>query len=264
MFSRTNIGDIAYFNAMKFTAIIPARYGSSRFPGKPLALIGGKPMIQHVYEKALSCAQLNQVVVATDDERIMDCVQGFGGKAIMTSDQHLSGTDRVAEVAADLEDTDVVINIQGDEPFVSSEQLDQLCGMFTKSEVQIATLAHPISDDRLIQDPNVVKVVFSQGGRALYFSRSAIPFLRGVPIEGWGSRQLHFQHLGLYAYRKEVLLALTQLSAGSLEQAESLEQLRWLQADYQIYLAVTKYKSMGIDTPEDLKLAEVWWQEQNK
>ncbi|MEO0874575.1 MAG: 3-deoxy-manno-octulosonate cytidylyltransferase [Bacteroidota bacterium] len=243
---------------MKFTAIIPARYGSSRFPGKPLAVLGDRPMIQHVYEKAKACSSLSEVIVATDDERILSCVEGFGGMAMMTSKLHPSGTDRVAEVAATLSNTDVVINIQGDEPFVQVEQLEQLCGLFTNSAVQIATLAHPIAEEDFIHDPNVVKVVFSEQGRALYFSRSPIPYLRDVSIGEWYQRKAHFQHLGLYAYRTSVLLELTQLPPSVLEQGESLEQLRWLQAGYGIYLGVTMHKSIGIDTVEDLRRGEAF------
>ena len=249
---------IPIFNAMKFTAIIPARYASTRFPGKPLALLGGRPMIQHVYEKAKACSALSEVIVATDDERILNCVEGFGGKAMMTSKLHPSGTDRVAEVAATLTDTDVVINIQGDEPFVRVEQLEQLCNMFSDSAVQLATLAHPIASEDLIHDANVVKVVFSTQGRALYFSRSPIPYLRDVPVGEWYQRKVYFQHLGLYAYRTAVLLELTQLAPSSLEQCESLEQLRWLQSGYGIYLDVTMHKSIGIDTLEDLRRGEVY------
>lgn len=248
---------------MKFAAIIPARYASTRFPGKPLALIGGRPMIQHVYQQALACRQLSRVIVATDDTRIQHCVQSFGGEVMMTADHHPSGTDRVAEVAAQLTDIDIVVNIQGDEPFVQPGQLEQLCAMFAEPAVQIATLAHPIKEEAFIHDPNVVKVVFSASNRALYFSRSAIPFLRGLEKGEWSSQGQHFQHLGLYAYRREVLPRLTQLSPSSLEQSESLEQLRWLQADFAIYLGVTPHKSLGIDTPADLERAEAWWQAQN-
>lgn len=244
---------------MKFTAIIPARYASTRFPGKPLALIGGKPMIQRVYEQASACQLLADVVVATDDERIRQAVENFGGKVIMTRSDHISGTDRIAEVAMNLTDTDVVVNIQGDEPFVRVEQLEQLCSFFTQPEVAIATLAHPIAETAMITDPNVVKAVFTPTGRALYFSRAPIPFLRGVDHQDWGNKGAHFQHLGLYAYRREVLLELTKLPPAPLEQAESLEQLRWLAADYPIYIGVTAHKSLGIDTPEDLVKAEVYW-----
>lgn len=246
---------------MNFTAIIPARYASTRFPGKPLASIGGKPMIQRVYEQAQACSQLNEVIVATDDERIKKAVLSFGGKVVMTRPDHVSGTDRIAEVAFGLTDTDVVVNIQGDEPFVQEAQLTQLCDFFNRSEVAIATLAHPITDAKMIVDPNVVKVVFTPTGKALYFSRSPIPYLRSVAQEEWISKGLHFQHLGLYAYRRDVLLALTELPTAALEIAESLEQLRWLAADYPIYVGVTAHKSLGIDTPEDLAKAEQWWVE---
>ena len=244
---------------MKFIAIIPARYASTRFPGKPLALIGGKPMIQRVYEQASSCQQLAQVVVATDDERIRRTVEDFGGQVMMTRSDHISGTDRIAEVAENLPDADVILNIQGDEPFVHVAQLDQLCSFFAERQVAIATLAHPITETETINDPNVVKAVFTPQGRALYFSRAPIPYLRGLAPEDWGRKGLHFQHLGLYAYRREVLLALTKLPPAPLEEAESLEQLRWLTADYPIYVGVTPYKSLGIDTPDDLVKAEVFW-----
>jgi 3-deoxy-manno-octulosonate cytidylyltransferase (CMP-KDO synthetase) len=249
------------FNAMKFTAIIPARYASTRFPGKPLALIGGKPMIQRVYEQATSCKQLTGVVVATDDERIRRTVEDFGGQVMMTRADHISGTDRIAEVAANLPDTDVVINIQGDEPFVRVEQLEQLCSFFDQPDVAIATLAHPITEAAMITDPNVVKAVFTPKGRALYFSRAPIPYLRGIDHQDWVKEGGHFQHLGLYAYRRDVLLELTKLPPAPLEAAESLEQLRWLAADYPIYVGVTPHKSLGIDTPEDLIRAENYWAE---
>ncbi len=246
---------------MKFTAIIPARYASTRFPGKPLALIGGKPMIQRVYEQATSCKQLTKVVVATDDERIRQAVEDFGGQVMMTRADHISGTDRIAEVAMHLPDSDVIINIQGDEPFVRVEQLEQLCSFFDQPNVAIATLAHRITEAAMITDPNVVKAVFTPKGRALYFSRAPIPYLRGIDHQNWVKEGLHFQHLGLYAYRRDVLLELTKLPPAPLEEAESLEQLRWLAADYPIYVGVTPYKSLGIDTPEDLVKAEKYWAE---
>jgi 3-deoxy-manno-octulosonate cytidylyltransferase (CMP-KDO synthetase) len=249
---------------MKFTAIIPARYASTRFPGKPLALIGGKPMIQRVYEQAISCKQLTNVIVATDDERIRQAVENFGGQVMMTRSDHISGTDRIAEVVAHLPDVEVVINIQGDEPFVRVEQLEQLCSFFTQPEVAIATLAHPITDAAMITDPNVVKAVFAPNGRALYFSRAPIPYLRGIAQQDWVKEGVHFQHLGLYAYSRDVLLALTTLPPAPLEQSESLEQLRWLAADYPIFVGVTPYKSLGIDTPEDLVKAEEFLGERNQ
>ncbi|PTM13168.1 MAG: 3-deoxy-manno-octulosonate cytidylyltransferase [Bacteroidetes bacterium] len=247
---------------MKIMAIIPARYASTRFPGKPLAIIGGKPMVQRVYEQALQCRQLTAVVVATDDERIRQAVLAFGGEVVMTRDDHPSGTDRIAEVAAQFPEVDIVVNIQGDEPFVQVDQLDQLCAFFADPSVAIATLAHPLVTAASIADPNIVKAVFSGTGRALYFSRSPVPYLRGVPVAEWAGQEQHFQHLGLYAYRRDVLLAITQLPPSPLERAESLEQLRWLEAGYPIYIGVTPTKSLGIDTPEDLQQAEAWWNAQ--
>lgn len=246
---------------MKFSAIIPARYASSRFPGKPLALIGGKPMVQHVYECVSACEQLEEVVVATDDKRIADCVQAFGGKVIMTRDDHPSGTDRIAEAADLLANSDVWVNVQGDEPFILSEQLNQLCSFFQNPKVDIATLAHPLNKLEDILNPNVVKVVMSSNERALYFSRSPIPYLRGLEQAAWPDAKKHFQHLGIYAYRSEVLKQLTALPPSPLETSESLEQLRWLEAGYRIYVGITPYKSIGVDTPEDLEKAELFLRE---
>jgi 3-deoxy-manno-octulosonate cytidylyltransferase (CMP-KDO synthetase) len=196
------------------------------------------------------------VVVATDDERIQEAVHAFGGEVVMTRADHPSGTDRIAEVAAGLPDTEVIVNIQGDEPFVQVAQLEQLCAFFDRPEVAIATLAHPIKEVEQISDPNIVKAVFTEQGRALYFSRSPVPYLRGLAIEEWPAQQQHYQHLGLYAYRREVLLELTELPVAVLEQAESLEQLRWLAAGYALYVGITPHKSLGIDTPEDLGKAQ--------
>jgi 3-deoxy-manno-octulosonate cytidylyltransferase (CMP-KDO synthetase) len=241
---------------MRISAIIPARYASSRFPAKPLALIGGKPMIERVYESVLKCQQFQQVVVATDDERIANCVHAFGGNVMMTRSDHQSGTDRIAEAARQLPDTDVIVNVQGDEPFIQAEQLDQVCAFFQDPRVDIATLAHPLQELDRILDANVVKVAMAASGRALYFSRSPIPYLRGLPQAEWPTSQKHFQHLGIYAYRTEVLIQLTALPPSPLEQAESLEQLRWLEAGYSIYVGITPHKSIGVDTPEDLAKAE--------
>lgn len=248
---------------MRISAIIPARYASSRFPGKPLALIGGKTMIERVYESVRQCNIFQQVIVATDDERIADCVGSFGGIVSMTRNDHQSGTDRIAEAAEQLSDTDVIVNVQGDEPFILAAQLNQVCSFFDDSSVDIATLAHPLSELETILDPNVVKVAMTVSGKALYFSRSPIPYLRGLPQEAWVSTQKHFQHLGIYAYRKEVLEKLTQLPPSPLEQAESLEQLRWLEAGYSIYVGITPHKSVGVDTPEDLLKAELLLEKRN-
>lgn len=238
--------------------LIPARYASTRFPGKPLAEIGGKPMIQHVVEKARAVTE--NVYVATDDERIKKCVEGFGGCAMMTSTEHRSGTDRCYEafqkvVASTGKEFDVVVNIQGDEPFIRSEQVCHLVSCFENQEVQIATLGKRFENNDDIFDPNKVKVVFSAQGTALYFSRSAIPFCRGVEHQEWLAAASFYKHIGMYAYRPQVLKEITALLPGTLEKAESLEQLRWLENGYKIAVRVTDHESIGIDTPEDLKKA---------
>ncbi|WP_020570302.1 3-deoxy-manno-octulosonate cytidylyltransferase [Neolewinella persica] len=236
-------------------AIIPARYASTRFPGKPLADMAGKTMIQRVYERVASATVIDHVVVATDDQRILDHVLDFGGKAVMTREDHPSGTDRVAEVAAGFPDAKIIVNVQGDEPFIDPAQITAVVSPFSDSAIEIATLAHRISDERSLLSPNVVKVVRDEGGRALYFSRHAIPFLRDIPVGQWILEGKHLQHLGLYAYRAGVLPKLTTLPKGELEQMESLEQLRWLAAGYSIHVGLTDLPSVGIDTPEDLRRA---------
>ncbi|MTB53097.1 3-deoxy-manno-octulosonate cytidylyltransferase [Lewinella sp. W8] len=233
-------------------AVIPARYASSRLPGKPLAMIGSKSLIQRVYERVSSCAVIDQVVVATDDARILDHVHGFGGNAQMTSASHKSGTDRVAEVARQFPEATVVVNVQGDEPFIDPEQVNAVIAPFQDPAVDITTLAHRISDEQALLSPNVVKVVRDNRGRALYFSRHGIPFLRDVPVGQWLSRGKHLQHLGIYAFRATVLEKITALSPGALEVAESLEQLRWLQAGYSIRVELTDLPAFGVDTPADL------------
>jgi len=233
-------------------AIIPARYDSTRFPGKPLADMAGKSMIQRVYERVAATAVLDKVVVATDDERILDHVRSFGGEAVMTRADHDSGTDRVAEVAALYPGASIIVNVQGDEPFIDPQQIEAVVAPFTDAAVAIATLAHPITEERALLSPNVVKVVRGGQGRALYFSRHAIPYLRDVPVGKWIDQRKHLQHLGLYAYRAEVLAQLTALPKGELEGDESLEQLRWLAAGYAIHVGLTDLPAIGIDTPEDL------------
>lgn len=239
-------------------AIIPARYASTRFPGKPLADMKGKSMIQRVYERVSSCEVIDLVVVATDDTRIEEHVKSFAGKVVMTSPDHPSGTDRVAEAAAHFPEATIIVNVQGDEPFIDPRQIEAVVAPFSKAEVGIATLAHPISDERSLLSPNVVKVVRDNRGMALYFSRHAIPYLRDQPIGQWILAGKHLQHLGLYAYRAEVLPQLTQLPSGVLEEDESLEQLRWLAAGYPIHVGVTDIPATGIDTPEDLSRALKW------
>ncbi len=242
---------------MKYLALIPARYGSSRFPGKPLADIHGKSMIQRVYERSRrvfgeSCC------VATDDERIAQVVRGFGGAVVMTSPAHRSGTDRCAEALDTIEREsgqrfDVVVNIQGDEPFIAPRQLEQVRACFADPETQIATLVKPFGKGEDIFNENSPKVVLSARSEALYFSRSVVPFLRGVASEEWQARHTYYKHIGLYAYRSEVLRAVTRLPQSPLEVAESLEQLRWLENGYRIRVAVTDLESHAIDTPEDLE-----------
>lgn len=233
--------------------IIPARYASSRFPGKPLVDIGGKPMIQRVYEQCLKSKNLHQVIVATDDERIADVVRQFDGQVVMTSEQHLSGTDRMAEVAASMEEDTILVNIQGDEPFINPDTIDQLVALLQSSTAAIATAAIAIRDRRSIFDHNVVKVVFSNQHSALYFSRSPIPHQRGVPEDQWLDNGQFFKHIGIYAFRQKALQAVSKAKPAQLEQQESLEQLRWLVLGHEIKVLLTDQESIGIDTPEDLQ-----------
>jgi len=240
---------------MKILAIIPARYASTRFPGKPLAKILGKPMIQRVYERAKSV--FSDVWVATDDQRIEDCCHQFGANVVMTSETCRSGTDRAAEAMQKIGGQwDAVINIQGDEPFILETQLRALCSLFEDPKCEIATLVEPFKPTENIENPNSPKVVLGVGGYALYFSRSAIPFIRSVEKENWQNSHVFFKHIGLYGYRPKVLLEITKLPAGNLEKAESLEQLRWLENGYKIRCAECEGENWGIDTPEDLKRVE--------
>ena len=240
---------------MKFIGLIPARYASTRFPGKPLALLAGKPVIQHVYEQAAKV--LDAVYVATDDERIYNKVLEFGGKAVMTSTEHHSGTDRIEEALEKVGgDFDVVVNIQGDEPFIAQSQIETLCHCFEDEATQIATLGKPFECIEAVENPNSPKIVVDNRGYAMYFSRSIIPFVRGVERQEWLKKYPFLKHLGIYAYRTEVLKAITRLPQSSLELAESLEQLRWLENGYRIKVGITNVETVGIDTPEDLQRAE--------
>jgi 3-deoxy-manno-octulosonate cytidylyltransferase (CMP-KDO synthetase) len=239
---------------MNFITIIPARFASTRFPGKPLALIHGKPMIQHVYERCKEV--MANVFVATDDDRIVQAVKDFGGSSVLTSSNHLSGTDRCAEAARILTqefDFDVVINVQGDEPFLHKEQLIQLTACFDQQDTTIATLITPILSYQVLFDQNKVKVVRSTNGDALYFSRHPIPFQRDVEETNWLDDHNYFMHLGMYAYRKDVLQEITQLTPSKLELAEKLEQLRWLDNGLKIKTAITDHQNFGVDTPLDLE-----------
>lgn len=240
---------------MKFIGIIPARYASTRFPGKPLALLGGKPVIQHVYEKV--AAVLEAAYVATDDDRIYDVVKAFGGQVVMTRTDHKSGTDRIEEAIEKIGgEWDVVVNVQGDEPFVSKSQLDTICHCFDDPTTQIATLGKPFESMEAVQNPNSPKIVVDNMGFAMYFSRSVIPYVRGKEKSSWLTHYPFLKHLGIYAYRKDVLRQVTQLPQSSLEIAESLEQLRWLQNGFKIKVGTTDVETVGIDTPQDLERAE--------
>ncbi len=244
---------------MKFIAIIPARYASTRFPGKPLAMLGGKTVIQRVYEQAISV--LPEAYVATDDERIFQTVSDFGGRAIMTRSDHKSGTDRIEEAVEKLyaqhpSAPDVIINIQGDEPFVQPSQIETLCHLFDDPETQIGTLGKPFENMEAVENPNSPKIVCDKRGFSLYFSRSVIPFVRGEERDKWFGHFPYLKHLGLYAYRREVLRDVTQLPQSPLELAESLEQLRWLENGYRIRVGLTDVETVGIDTPADLQRAE--------
>jgi len=239
----------------QFAAIIPARYASTRFPGKPLAMIGDKSMIRRVYEQALK--SVNLVYIATDDHRIRDAVLQFGGKVVMTSPDHPSGTDRCAEavgkiVAETGKNIDVVINVQGDEPFIEKKQLLEIVDCFADPLTEIATLITPISSSDIIFDPNKVKVVKSNSGFAHYFSRFPIPFQRDADQKTWLQNHTYFLHLGMYAYIPDVLQTISKLKPTPLEKSEKLEQLRWLENGFRIKTSVTEHANVGIDSPEDL------------
>ena len=250
---------------MRFIAIIPARYASTRFPGKPLAELGGKPVIQRVYEQAVSV--LGEAYVATDDERIFNKVEEFGGRAVMTRTDHKSGTDRIEEAVekisryensgARYEDS-VIINVQGDEPFIQRSQIETLCQLFDDPQTQIGTLGKRFDSIEAAENPNSPKIVTDVNGFALYFSRSVIPFIRGKEKSEWMQQYPFLKHLGIYAYRREVLAEITKLPQSPLEIAESLEQLRWLQNGYRIRVGETTVETVGIDTPEDLQRAEAF------
>lgn len=255
---------------MEYVAIIPARYASTRFPGKPLALLGGKTVIQRVYEQVRK--QIDSVWVATDDERIGEHVRSWGGNVVMTSPNHQSGTDRIEEAIEKIEATgagyDVIVNVQGDEPFIQPEQIAAICNCFDDTQTQIATLGIRFVQDDItdntkdneawqrISNANSPKIVVDNKGFAMYFSRSVIPFIRGKEQEEWAGAYPFMKHIGMYAYRRNVLKEITSLPQSSLEKAESLEQLRWLQNGYKIKVGETHIETVGIDTPEDLAMAE--------
>jgi 3-deoxy-manno-octulosonate cytidylyltransferase (CMP-KDO synthetase) len=238
---------------MKIIGIIPSRYASTRFPGKPLADIGGKPMIQRVYEQASSCSSLTKVIVATDDDRIKKRVLAFGGNVVMTSPNHINGTERCAEVAQN-EEADYFVNIQGDEPFIKPEQISTLAAILD-GETELGTLVKKITDPTLLDSSNTMKVIMNKNQEALYFSRNCVPFVRDHQKADWLKHHSFYKHIGIYAYRKDILKQIVKLPLGILEQAESLEQLRWLENGYKIKVAETALETIGIDAPEDVERA---------
>jgi 3-deoxy-manno-octulosonate cytidylyltransferase (CMP-KDO synthetase) len=243
---------------MKSLAIIPARYASTRFPAKPLATLGGKLIIQRVYEHVKRAVE--DVVVATDDDRIMAAVEAFGGRAVMTSTEHRSGTDRCYEALQKVGgDYDIVINVQGDEPFIQPEQIRSLVSCFEDEATDIATLVKPFTAEdgiEALENPNSPKVVISRDMKAIYFSRSVIPYIREVERTEWLTKHTFYKHIGMYAFRAKTLGEVTALAQSSLELSEKLEQLRWLESGYRIGVGITNIETIGIDTPDDLRRAE--------
>jgi 3-deoxy-manno-octulosonate cytidylyltransferase (CMP-KDO synthetase) len=238
---------------MKILGIIPSRYASTRFPGKPLIDIDGKTMIQRVYEQAKKASSLTEVVVATDNQTILEHVISFGGKVVMTSSTHESGTDRCAEVLEkSRENYDVVINIQGDEPFINPEQINELASCFNDSKTDIATLVKAIKTNEELFNPNRPKVHFDENNFALMFSRNTIPKLDNIEKENWINEHTFYKHIGIYGYRSAVLQLISKLPPSLLEIKERLEQLRWLENNFSIKIATTDYEAIAIDTPEDL------------
>jgi 3-deoxy-manno-octulosonate cytidylyltransferase (CMP-KDO synthetase) len=239
---------------MKIIGIIPARFASTRFPGKPLADIGGRSMIERVYRQATQSASLSKVLVATDDALIASHVENFGGNVILTREDHVSGTDRCAEaMMKDGNVWDAVINIQGDEPFIQPDQIDLVCECFNDETTQIATLVKIIKTNEELQNPNSPKVLTDKEGNAVYFSRQVLPYVKGIPESDWLQAHTFYKHIGIYGYRSDVLKELTGLPQGNLEKAESLEQLRWLEHGYRIRTRITDQETISVDTPEDLK-----------
>lgn len=238
---------------MRVLGIIPSRYGSSRFPGKPLVDLMGKSMIQRVYEQAKKCTAFDTIVVATDDDRIFDHVKGFGGEVVLTSTEHESGTGRCGEVLTFFSDYDIVVNIQGDEPLIRPEQLQLLIDLFSDDTVEIGTLVKEIKQEADVRNPNRIKVVLDEKGNGIYFSRSPIPHVANTPHSAWLEKNTFFKHIGIYAWRKNTLTTLLNLPACPLEKIESLEQLRWLYYGYKIRTVETTIETPNIDAPEDVE-----------
>lgn len=242
---------------MSACVVIPARYGSTRFPGKPLAMLGGKPVIQHVFEGASRAGLVSDIIVATDSRQILECVEGFGGKAVLTSQDHPSGTDRIAEAIKDA-DYDIIVNVQGDEPLIRGEMIDQVVSLLDDDRADMGTLAVRSSDPAEFANPNVVKVVTDKDGYALYFSRAGIPYHRDGGKDTSDRFYPFLKHVGIYSYRHHVLKHLTRLEPAPLERVEKLEQLRALYNGYRIKVGITEGETIGVDTPEDLKRVEKW------
>ncbi len=251
--SRAALTNYTSTTFMNILGIIPARYASTRFPGKPLVDISGKSMIQRVYEQAKKCGDLAEVIVATDDERIFKHVIDFGGVAVMTSPDHQSGTDRCAEVALQHRQYEVIINIQGDEPYIDPEQISKLAACFNTAGTQIATLIKKVQNEQELFNPNSPKVVVNKLLEAVYFSRSPLPHIRGKEPKDWLNNFIYFKHIGIYGYRADILQQITKLPVSSLEKAESLEQLRWIENGYRVKVAETDLETYAVDTPEDLE-----------
>lgn len=238
---------------MNILGVIPARYASTRFPGKPLVIIDGKTMIQRVYEQACKANSLTKVIIATDDGRIATEVKAFGGEYIFTNPSHQSGTDRCAEVISHLLEFDAVINIQGDEPFIDPKQIDLLASCFEDKTVELATLIKEIHTEEELFNNNIPKVVLNTIGEAIYFSRHTIPYIRNAEKEDWLNKHQFYKHIGIYGYKTDTLLEITKLPVSELEIAESLEQLRWIENGYKIQTKITDIETLAIDTPEDLE-----------
>jgi 3-deoxy-manno-octulosonate cytidylyltransferase (CMP-KDO synthetase) len=243
---------------MNVIGVIPARYDSSRFPGKPLVDIGGKSMIQRVYEQCSKSTSISKLIVATDDQRIADHVKLFGGNVTLTSINHQSGTDRCAEVANNYPEFDILINIQGDEPMINPDQIDLLCKCFENPNASIATLVKKISSNEELFNENTPKVILNKNNEAILFSRTAIPFIRGKAKENWIEQYTFYKHIGIYGFKTETLKKLNNLPVSALESAEALEQLRWIENGYRIHTAITDKESQAIDTPQDLEKLLKW------
>ena len=246
--------------SLKILGIIPARFASSRFPGKPLVDIAGKSMIHRVYRQAKQADLLNNLVIATDDERIFSHATAFGANVVMTSQRHLTGTDRCAEVIRmkSYSNYDVIINIQGDEPLIDPDQINLLANVFINKNPEIATLIRPLTENDDLSNPGIIKVVKGKLNQALYFSRSPVPFIRNAPVEHWLKKHIYFQHIGIYGYTKEALLKISRLDFTPLEKAESLEQLRWLENGLRIITEISEHRSYSVDIPEDVdKIMEI-------